>query len=330
VDSELESFYSPCTNFYLPGNHKYVYRYDFSIPGDKAFRQTGTADRPVIYWLSVQAYLVHTPGTSPTRWGWKTSTREWNDVAVWAQGTDAATASWKKLDYPSRHPWYGRKTGLSFRLTTQEQSEGLTVQYQVADDWLCDSRNPITAAVWWGSYLGYYYQPCQCYDQPVPKKPDYFWLSLWTDAPNLYPNDPASFSKPDHLVWEYKAYDYDEVLVGFDKHPEGVGAQQGYEPVYRYSVRIPEDYWFYQPGRKQVYWFSVVAVFPDLTSIPYKWGWTNHKHVYNDDAVTTVFPYGYPLADTILWTPLYDQTGATEDMSFVLFTDPEQYIVAAP
>ncbi len=103
-----------------------------------------------------------------------------------------------------------------------------------------------------------------------------------------------------------------------------MSVQQGYEPVYRYSVSIPRDHWWYQPGPKQVYWFSVVAVYQD-PSYPYKWGWTNHEHVYNDDAVTTLFPHGPPWSDTLLWTPLYDQTGASEDMSFTLFTDPEQY-----
>ncbi len=162
LDSKLESFYSPCTNLYVPYNHKYVYRYSFPIKDTEAFDQTGTPDKPVIYWLSVQAYLVQKPGTSPTRWGWKTSVREWNDVAVYAEGTDAATASWKTLAYPATHSYYGRKVGLAFRLTTGDQSGGLTVQYQVADDLLCNSRNPITAAVWWGSYLGYNYQPCAC------------------------------------------------------------------------------------------------------------------------------------------------------------------------
>jgi hypothetical protein len=324
IDADIQSFYSPCSKWYIPFNHQEVYKYSFAIDSQKAFKQTGTAQQPVIYWLSVQAYIVHKPGNNPTRWGWKTSTREWNDVAVYAESTDPNTANWQKLDYPSAHSYYGRKTGLAFALSTAEQNDGLLIQYQVADDWLCNSTYPVTAAVWWGSYKGYYYRPCACQDQPAPKKPYYFWLSIWSDVPDLYPNDPKTYSKPGQLLWEYKAFDYDEVLVGFDKYPEEPGYEGSYEPVYRYSVRIPKQYWYYQDGKEQVCWFSVVAVYQDLSTVVYDWGWTNHKHVYNDDAVTTLFPFAYPGA-TILWSPLYDQTGASEDMSFMLFTDPDEY-----
>lgn len=323
-DTEVQPFYSPCNGFYLRNNHREVYKYTFQVPEQEAYLQEGTAQQPVVYWLSVQARLLHKVGTIPTRWGWKTSTKEWNDTAVYAQDVFPNAPAWQKLDYPAAHSYYGRKVGLAFTVTTGGyQDDGLQVQYQVADDWLCDSAYPVTAAAWWGSYQGYYYQPCACQDQPAPQKPYYFWLSLWTDYPDAYPNDPTTYSRPDQLVWEYKAFDYDEVLVGFDKHPEGPGYEGAYEAVYRYSARIPKQYWFYQPGKQQVYWFSVVAVYRDATTIPYQWGWTNHQHAYNDDAVTSVFPYAYPAAAPIFWTPLYDQTGASEDMSFTLFTDPQ-------
>ncbi|MBN1359292.1 MAG: hypothetical protein JW993_01815 [Sedimentisphaerales bacterium] len=323
-DAEIQPFYSPCSYFYIRNNHREVYKYTFQVPDQEAYYQEGTTQQPVVYWLSVQAHLTHKAGTVPTRWGWKTSTREWNDTAVYAQDTDASAPAWKKLDYPSPHSYYGRKVGLSFTITTGAyQDDGkLYVQYQVADDWLCDSAYPISAAAWWGSYKGYYYRPCACQDQPAPQKPYYFWLTLWTDKPDLYPNDPGTYSSPDQLVWEYKAFDYDEVLVGYDWYPGGAGYDSSYEAVYRYTARIPKQYWFYQPGKQQVFWFSVVAVYRDHTTIPYQWGWTNHKHAYNDDAVTSVFPYTIPDSPLFFWTPLYDKTGASADMSFTLYTEP--------
>ena len=67
-----------------------------------------------------------------------------------------------------------------------------------------------------------------------------------------------------------------------------------------------------------IYWLSVVAVYD--TNMPnYDWGWTNHKHVFNDDAVA-----GYYVGNELVWEELYDQTGASEDMSFILFTDPNE------
>ena len=125
------------------------------------------------------------------------------------------------------------------------------------------------------------------------------------------------FSHPNEVIWEYDTGDYDEVLVGYDKHPEG----EPNEPVFRYSVRLPEENWFQQPDYEGIFWLSVQAVY-DVNRPEYPWGWTNHEHAFNDDAVA-----GYLIDGStgeIEWAELYDQTGATEDMSFVLFTDPDE------
>jgi hypothetical protein len=89
------------------------------------------------------------------------------------------------------------------------------------------------------------------------------------------------------------------------------------EPVFRYSVRLPQTNWFLQEDVNNIYWFSVVAVY-DGQEPAYPWGWTNHEHVFNDDAVSGRFdpPGGW------FWNELYDQTGQSEDMSFMLFTEP--------
>jgi hypothetical protein len=71
-----------------------------------------------------------------------------------------------------------------------------------------------------------------------------------------------------------------------------------------------------------IYWFSVVAVYNAGTDPQYDWGWTNHKHVFNDDAVG-----GYLLPDQPeplwQWEKILDQTQESADMSFVLFTEPD-------
>ena len=88
-------------------------------------------------------------------------------------------------------------------------------------------------------------------------------LTIWSDIPDPDPTDPTTFSKPGDLLWKYRAdmFEVDEVMVGFDKHPEGLHIVPGREAVYRYSVRLPEKKWFTQTGEKNVYWFSVVAVY---------------------------------------------------------------------
>jgi hypothetical protein len=151
----------------------------------------------------------------------------------------------------------------------------------------------------------------------LPVKPDYFDLMIWTDVP-ADPCVPGSYSHPGNVIWQYKAKDYDEVLVGYDKHPEEPTGQPGREPVFRYSVRIddPND-WFDQNDVNGIYWLSVMAVY-DVNRPNYDWGWTNHKHVFQDDAAA------WEMDPTGLWrwVPLEDQTGETEDMSFILFTKP--------
>ena len=186
----------------------------------------------------------------------------------------------------------------------------------MADDWPCERRTPVSAIVWNGSYIGYQYRPCEGQIPVPPVKPTYFLISVYRDVPDNLTN---LFSHPGQKIWEHKAYDYDEVLVGYDKHPETVPAV-GYEPVFRYSVRMTEDEWFCQHAVNGIYWISIVAVYVD-TDPDYVWGWTNHRYTYMDNAVA-----GRPLGagDEWEWIEQFDQTGQPEDLSFILFTEPDE------
>ncbi|MHC4474638.1 MAG: DUF7901 domain-containing protein [Planctomycetota bacterium] len=251
-----------------------------------------------IYWLSIQVVAL-----GPVA-GWKTTYGVRNDSAVWK----APGLPWQQV----RDDW-GEPLDFAFELTTTKSQ--VSIDRQVADDWRCDANTPITAAVWWGSYIGYRYEACTT-PQPHPTKPDYFLLTIWTDVP-ANAGDPCSYSHPNNVIWEYKAYDYDEVLVGYDKHPEQL-TRPPREPVLRYSVKFPCEDWFYQDTEDGVYWFSVVAVY-DQNVPNYDWGWTNHAHEFNDDAVAGHVDG----SGALVWQELFDQTGESEDMSFVLFTDPD-------
>ena len=318
-----EGYFVPCAEpqYYEPGGDTVCVQYDFYINDSEAFVQQGSTTDPKVYWLSVQA-RPSTPAGVPAppmrrRFGWKTTARQyhWNDDAVWSKN---GGTTWNELHYPPGHPYAGQTADLAFSITTQKQYEQFNLRRQVADDWKCERQTPVTAAVWWGSYIGYGYEACQCQTTtPRPTKPDYFLLSIWTDVP-ANPGDPSSFSHPGVKKWEYKANKYDEVLVGYDKHPEpGEPGTGGYEPVFRYSVKLPQTSWFRQKDVNEVFWFSVVAVY-DQNDPTYPWGWTNHKHVFNDDAVA-----GYQgVTGGWIWEELYDQTGRSTDMSFILFTEP--------
>jgi hypothetical protein len=372
ADSLMEGWYVPCEPYYETVADFTCYQYDFHIDPCDAFWQRGDPCNPVVYWLSVQARPVYEPWHEPIRFGWKTSYSHWKDDAVFAVGLgEIPMEPWQELRYPVDHPFAGESIDLAFEITTEEKE--FYIDRLVADDWPCDKNTPITAATWWGSYIGYGYEACQdpptASFMPLPVKPDYFLLNIWTDVPASSSVPPVSgdccfehgtpgcedpiceasvcvydpyccgtkwdefcageaqtdpgcectegiimHSDPNEIVWEYRAYDYDEVLVGFDKHPHG----EPNEPVFRYSVKLPREAWFFQDEPNDVYWFSVVAVY-DQKVPDYNWGWTNHWHAYNNDAVEGYLdpPGGW------FWTELFDQTGVSEDMSFILFTDPD-------
>ncbi len=275
LQGQAESFYSPADSTYDRDNHRTVYKYTFRIPSNEAFRQTGTSGQPVVYWLVAQASLIHPPGSIATRFGWKTAATNWNDAAVWGSGIEPYQGSWRDLSYPREHPSSGRRIDLAFAIDTEQAGAGSTIHRIVADDWRCHGTTPVTGIAWWGSYIGYGYQACECTQMAAPRKPDYFMLSIWTDAAD----SAQGFNHPGQKLWEYKAEQFDEVMVGFDKHPEPTSSSiRGFEPVYRYSVSLPQANWFRQDGKNGVLWLSVVAMYKDSRTIVYPWGWTNQPH----------------------------------------------------
>ncbi|MHC4867976.1 MAG: DUF7901 domain-containing protein, partial [Planctomycetota bacterium] len=215
VSNGAEAYYSPCEGIYYPDNHYILCKYSFYInPADAFVQEAGN-----IYWLDVEAEPL-APDDPNIRFGWKTSIDHWNDDAVWRTDTMPVSRPWEELRYPPEHPYYPNSIDLAFELTTQVGPD-FEIERLVADDWPCDQNTPITAAVWWGSYIGYQFRPCHGPFMELPVAPDYFWLAIWDDVPAGDPYNAYPYSHPNNILWEYKAYEYDEVLVGYDKYPHG-------------------------------------------------------------------------------------------------------------
>ncbi|MGA2092607.1 MAG: C25 family cysteine peptidase [Sedimentisphaerales bacterium] len=321
------------------------FKYSLTLEPNEIFRQNdfNNLTKDNIYWLSITAVYDQQQTQPPYYpWGWKSRAWHWMDDSV-TFNLPIEPMSGQTLNpytiIPIKDPVFQESFDMSFEFDTDpnyikweqpftgirdwpyyedqiseagESAGEPLINNLVADDWRCLRRTPITAVVWWGSYLGYNYPACSYQQQALPIKPDYFLLNMWTDVA-VDPCDPNSFSHPGRKIWEYRAYSYDEVLVGYDKNPTSAPS----EPVFRYSVRLPQENWFRQPDYNQVFWFSVVAVFGGVQD--YDWGWTNHKHKFNDDAVSGDFN---EITGHWSWTELFDQTQTSEDMSFMLFTDP--------
>jgi hypothetical protein len=320
------------------------FKYTLNLEPNEIFRQNDFNEQTIdnIYWISITAvYDLSQPNPPYYPWGWKSRAKHWMDDSVTFNipfepmpgfGIDPIFIT------PIVDPVFGESFDMSFEFDTDpnyikweqpftgirdwpnyedviSQASAIggepVITNLVADDWRCLRRTPITAAVWWGSYIGYNYRPCEPPQMAQPIKPDYFLLNMWTDIAANDPCNLLAYSHPGRKIWEYRAYSYDEVMVGYDKNPSYPPS----EPVFRYSVRLPDPNWFRQPDYNEVFWFSVTAVFGGVQD--YDWGWTNHKHRFNDDAVTGTFT-----APDWSWQELYDISGVSEDMSFMLFTDP--------
>jgi hypothetical protein len=113
-----EGWLNPPEQYFFPAD-TVCWQYNFFIDEADAFYQTGTPDRPVVYWLDVQAI----PEDMQARWGWKTSVDHWNDNAVWGQGTEPYYGPWYELKYPPGHELYGQPIDLAFVITSHQQDE---------------------------------------------------------------------------------------------------------------------------------------------------------------------------------------------------------------
>lgn len=315
------------------------FAYELRLEPGEWFHQAEFPSHDGVFWISITA--VYPPDAEPVnQWGWTTRPHVWRDGAV----TPAIMGEWPTSDerlFPGRiYPiersaicGQNQPFDLCFELLTErpwikwdqpftglrqwphyqdERSGGVSIRGEeqlsrlVADDWICARDAPVVAAAWQGSYRGYGYEACQCEPELHPPRPDYFLLQVRADAGQT----------PGDIVWEYRAYDYDEVLVGFDKNPES----DPNEPVFRYSVALPPD----PPLADRVapgglYWFSVAAVYTDpLPRIVHPWGWTNHRHGF--EAGVVAIDYTEPGVPA--WRPLRDPEDRPVDMSFTLLTLP--------
>jgi hypothetical protein len=105
-----ELFFEPNTNEII-GSDTVVWQYNFFMPTASAFIQKGTPDKPVVYWLDVQAIV---PG--PEVFGWKTSDMHWNDDAVFGDSPDPLMPPpvWRELVSPN-----GTSLDMAFVITPE-------------------------------------------------------------------------------------------------------------------------------------------------------------------------------------------------------------------
>ena len=94
-----EWWMDPAKNEAIPGGDTQVWQLDMNVNPETSFEQEGSADKPMIYWLSVEVEAAD------GQFGWKT--RQWPehymDDAVF--GADLK-GDWRELYYPHGHEHY--------------------------------------------------------------------------------------------------------------------------------------------------------------------------------------------------------------------------------
>jgi hypothetical protein len=323
-----EGWLDPPTNF-DPMGDTICWRYTFNLePGE--FIQQGTPQQPVVYWLDVQAHPLES-GTA--LFGWKTSLEHWGSPAVWAFGSEPAPGPWSPLSYPPGHP-LGGPIDLAFEIVGQglhaikwsqpplhfvppntfngwDQLSVYGTQI-AADDWRCDSPQPVTDIRWWGSFVGW--------TEPTPPPegmPPQFHLAIWTDVPA----GPGLFSHPGQVIWEAYVSNYSWEFFGWDLDPR----TGNIESVFVFNCHLNREQWFWQGAGDNIYWLSIAAVY-SLPPPPYQWGWLTRPRVDSlapDDAVCILDPAAPSLgSEFVSGYPLEFPPGRSWDLAFELISAP--------
>jgi hypothetical protein len=107
AENLAEGWYDPNTNEYEPFGDTvcWQYNFDLNVAGLLPPYQTGTLDRPEVYWLDVSA----APRDDLAEFGWKTSMDHWNDDAVYSD-IFPGLLYWEEL----RHPISDESLDLAF------------------------------------------------------------------------------------------------------------------------------------------------------------------------------------------------------------------------
>jgi hypothetical protein len=130
-----------------------------------------------------------------------------------------------------------------------------------ADDWVCQSTNPVTKIRWWGSFSGW------TSNTPPPVAPSSFQILIWNDVPK---NTDAPFSHPGGVLWQINSQTFTWQFVGWDYDPRTTN----YDACFLFEQTLSPSEYFTQPGGPgTVYWMSIGANYAQGTAGPWPWGW---------------------------------------------------------
>lgn len=320
------------------------FQYDLALEPNEWFLSDPLPSEGKSCWLSITA--VYPEGaTSNNRWGWLTRPSPWFEPAKNTSPYDDGPSTERDLfpgllsSLQNTRMGCDRAYNVAFELFTESPwilwnqsfkslrhwpwtvgemsqvlstSDGRIPQREVADDWLLDTTEPITAISWYGSYLDYGLESCVCVPAPERRRPDYFQLSIYANAVS---DDPVDHNHPGDKIWEVLAHDYDERWVGYARQANG----DPNEAVFRYTVQLPESVALAHEYIGQRLWFSIAAgYYEPVDFLPTHWGWTRRSFDFGIGASWI----DHRLRMMPEWRRLADQEWQPVDMAFTLYTIP--------
>lgn len=179
-----------------------------------------------------------------------------------------------------------------------------------ADDWVCNSTNPVTKIRWWGSFLGW------VSNAPPPVAPGSFQILFWNDVPA---GADAFYSHPGAIVWQITCTNFTWQFVGYDYDPRTTNVESCF--LFEQTLK-PEEYFEQLTPPGTIYWLSIAAQYPSGTAGPWPWGWKTRPRAFDspapDDAVVST--NGMPP-----WTPIFwPDPNHSWDLSFELISVREE------
>ncbi len=217
------------------------------------------------------------------------------------------------------------QTGIDIRV---DRNDG--VERMIADDFLCDSTDPITDVHIWGSWKND--------TRGVITK---IHLSIHADIP-ASPSVP--WSKPGALLWEK---DFDRTQFTEWLYYDNVNQSEwwwdpwtgelipnNHHQIWEYDIDIPPEEAFIQNGTEEhpvIYWLDVY-----VTSMNGSFGWKTSWQHWQDDAVRTpewtelFYPIGHPYANQTIDMAFRITTTKPEccyNITFSTINTPPFYLV---
>ncbi|HEV2454226.1 MAG TPA: hypothetical protein VGY98_08195 [Verrucomicrobiae bacterium] len=336
-----EAFMDPNYNPPMPpylnpfGASTNLYYLCFYLFPTNEFIQTGTANTPTNYWLSVMD-VANPNSPTPVYFGWKTSSTHYGDTAVASLNVPyPPSAAWESL-----YEGNGSNVDFSFKVDTATsappacmESDGAkyvqwpntgsgfdvwNTPFVLADDFVCTNPGAITDIHLWGSWLN---------DVPLTNTIT-FWLGIYSDIPKGSSNP---YSHPGtNLLWQqwFAPGQYVESIWAEN------ASEQFLNPGTSNVLGGDSEVWYYcfyptnplvQLGTiatNQIYWLAAYANLP--VGISPLYGWKTATNVLNDTSVWAPWP-GTPPTNNPGWTPTVYQppTGGPQvplDLAFLLTT----------